>query len=121
MIKIHHLGVSQSDRIVWLMEELGLPYELKWYTRGDDGLMPPEYRKLHPAATAPVIDPEMMSADTSWRRNWLCRRPAGGSTGRNASVRTSVETLRLPPGSADVAFVLKTASLLWRRHHAQDY
>ena len=49
------------------------------------------------------------------------RRPAGGSAGMNASVRTSVETLRLPPGSADVAFVLKTASLLGRGHHAQEF
>jgi len=56
LITIHHLGVSQSDRIVWLMEELGLPYKLKWYDRGADGLMPPEYLALHPAATAPVIE-----------------------------------------------------------------
>ena len=42
MIRIHHLGVSQSDRIVWPMEELGLPYELVWYDR-KDGLAPPEY------------------------------------------------------------------------------
>lgn len=55
MITIYHLGVSQSDRIVWLMEELGLPYDLVWFDRGPDGLMPPEYRALHPAATAPVI------------------------------------------------------------------
>ena len=54
MLTIHHLGVSQSDRVVWLMEELGLPYELVWYKRGADGLMPPEYVALHPAATAPV-------------------------------------------------------------------
>jgi glutathione S-transferase len=47
MITIHHLGVSQSDRIVWLMEELDLPYELKWYDRGEDFLAPPEYRALH--------------------------------------------------------------------------
>jgi glutathione S-transferase len=33
MITIHHLGVSQSERIVWLMEELALPYKLKWYDR----------------------------------------------------------------------------------------
>jgi glutathione S-transferase len=45
LITIHHLGVSQSDRVVWLMEELGLPYELKWYDR-KDGLMPPEYATL---------------------------------------------------------------------------
>ena len=46
MITIHHLGVSQSDRVVWLMEELELPYELKWYNRGEDFLAPPEYRAL---------------------------------------------------------------------------
>ena len=42
MITIYHLGVSQSDRIVWLMEELGLPYELEWFDRGADSLAPPE-------------------------------------------------------------------------------
>ena len=46
MITIHHLGVSQSDRIVWLMEELNLPYELTWYDRGEDFLAPAEYRAL---------------------------------------------------------------------------
>jgi len=57
MITIHHLGVSQSDRVVWLMEELGLPYKLVWYRRGaTDNLMPASYLALHPAATAPVID-----------------------------------------------------------------
>lgn len=56
MITIHHLGVSQSDRVVWLMEELGLPYKLQWYDRGEDFLAPPEYRALHPAGTAPIIE-----------------------------------------------------------------
>ena len=56
MITIHHLGMSQSDRVVWLMEELGLPYTLKWYDRGPDFLAPPEYRKLHGAGTAPIIE-----------------------------------------------------------------
>ena len=56
MITIHHLGISQSDRIVWLMEELDLPYELKWYKRKSDRLLPDEYLALHPAATAPVIE-----------------------------------------------------------------
>ena len=55
MITIHHLGVSQSDRVVWLLEELGLPYTLKWYDRGPDFLAPAEYRALHPAGTAPII------------------------------------------------------------------
>jgi hypothetical protein len=54
MITIHHLGVSQSERIVWLMEELALPYRLKWYDRMRNRLAPPEFLKLHPTAMAPV-------------------------------------------------------------------
>src|SRR3954452_6030427 len=73
------------------------------------------------AATAPVIDPAMMSADSSWRRRWVWRRATGGSSGRNASWWTSVVTLSDATGSADVAFVLKAVSLLGRGHHAQDY
>lgn len=56
MITIHHLGVSQSDRIVWLMEELELPYKLEWHDRGEDMLAPESYRALHPAGTAPIIE-----------------------------------------------------------------
>jgi glutathione S-transferase len=56
MIIVHHLGVSQSERIVWLFEELGLPYELKRYERDPvTKLAPPEYRKLHPIGIAPII------------------------------------------------------------------
>jgi glutathione S-transferase len=66
MITIHHLGVSQSDRVVWLMEELGLPYELKWYNRGEDFLSPAEYRALHPVGTAPIItDGELVMAEST--------------------------------------------------------
>ena len=53
MITIHHLGVSQSERIVWLMEELGLPYRLKWYDRKPNRAAPDEYLALHPTAMAP--------------------------------------------------------------------
>ena len=48
VITIHHLGVSQSERIVWLMEELGLPYRLKWYDRKPNRAAPDEYLALHP-------------------------------------------------------------------------
>jgi glutathione S-transferase len=66
MITIHHLGVSQSDRIVWLMEELGLPYELKWYDRGADFLAPEQLRQVHPAGTAPVItDGDLVLAEST--------------------------------------------------------
>ncbi|WP_437896814.1 glutathione S-transferase family protein [Sorangium sp. So ce124] len=53
---VHHLGRSQSERIVWLCEELGLDYELKRYERRRDNRMaPPEYKALHPMGTAPII------------------------------------------------------------------
>ncbi|WP_116365751.1 glutathione S-transferase family protein [Parahaliea mediterranea] len=89
MITIHHLGVSQSDRIVWLMEELGLPYELKWYDRGEDFLAPPEYRALHPAGTAPIItDGDLVLAESTAIVEYIARRHGGG--------RLSVD-----PGSPD--------------------
>lgn len=56
MLTVHHLGRSQSERIVWLCEELGIRYELKRYERDPvTRLAPPEYKALHPIGTAPVI------------------------------------------------------------------
>ena len=79
MITIHHLGVSQSDRVVWLMEELQLPYELKWYDRGEDFLAPPEYRALHPAGTAPVItDGELVMAESTAIIEYISQRYGEG-------------------------------------------
>ena len=56
MLTVHHLGKSQSERIVWLCEELGIPYELKRYNRDPVTILAPaEYRALHPIGAAPVI------------------------------------------------------------------
>ena len=56
MLTVHHLRRSQSERIVWLCEELGLDYVLKCYARDPVTMLaPPEYRALHPIGTAPVI------------------------------------------------------------------
>jgi glutathione S-transferase len=79
MITIHHLGVSQSDRIVWLMEELGIPYRLKWHKRTEGGLAPAEYLALHPAATAPVIDDEgTVLTESAVIVEYICHRYAAG-------------------------------------------
>ena len=57
MLTVHHLRISQSERIVWLCEELGLDYELKLYNRREDNrLAPDEYKALHPMGIAPVIE-----------------------------------------------------------------
>lgn len=56
MLTVHHLGISQSERIVWLCEELDLEYEFKRYERrADNRLAPDEYKALHPMGIAPVI------------------------------------------------------------------
>ena len=56
MLTVHHLGISQSERIVWLCEELEIPYALKTYERDPKTrLAPPDYKALHPMGTAPVI------------------------------------------------------------------
>ena len=56
MLTVHHLRISQSERIVWLCEELGLDYTLKLYDRrADNRLAPDEYKALHPMGIAPVI------------------------------------------------------------------
>ncbi|KYF83671.1 glutathione S-transferase [Sorangium cellulosum] len=61
MLKIHHLGHSQSERILWLCEELGVPYDLEKYTRDPvTRLSPPELKALHPLGAAPLIEVDGM-------------------------------------------------------------
>lgn len=55
MLTVHHLGISQSDRVVWLCEELEIPYDFIRYERTSANLTPPEYRALHLSGTAPII------------------------------------------------------------------
>jgi glutathione S-transferase len=66
MLTVHHLGKSQSERIVWLCEELGIPYELKRYTRDSVTILAPaEYKALHPIGAAPVItDGDLVLAES---------------------------------------------------------
>lgn len=57
MITVHHLNNSRSQRILWLLEELGLPYEIKRYQRDAKTMLaPPELRAIHALGKSPVID-----------------------------------------------------------------
>lgn len=57
MITVHHLENSRSQRILWLLEELGVDYEIRRYGRDKEtSLAPPELRDVHPLGKAPVID-----------------------------------------------------------------
>lgn len=56
MLVVHHLENSRSQRILWLLEELGVEYEMKRYGRDKQtGLAPPELKDIHPLGKAPVI------------------------------------------------------------------
>jgi glutathione S-transferase len=80
MITVHHLQASQSERIVWLCEELGMPYELKNYRREPSGAAPPAYKALHPQGTAPIItDGPVTLAETGAIVDYILARHGGGS------------------------------------------
>ena len=56
MLTVHHLNNSRSQRVLWLLEELGLPYEIQHYQRdARTSLAPPELRRVHPLGKSPVI------------------------------------------------------------------
>jgi len=56
MVIVHHLNNSRSQRVIWLMEELGVPYEVKRYERDAQTMLAPvELRAIHPLGKSPVI------------------------------------------------------------------
>jgi len=80
MLTVHHLGKSQSERIVWLCEELELPYELKRYTRDSVTMLaPPDYKALHPIGAAPVItDGDLVLAESGAIVDYIMARYGNG-------------------------------------------
>jgi len=66
MLTVHHLGKSQSERIVWLCEELGIPYEVIHTARDPQTMLAPAgYKALHPIGSAPVItDGDLVLAES---------------------------------------------------------
>lgn len=75
MLTVHHLGISQSERIVWLCEELEIEYDLRVYDRDPvTRLAPPEYKALHPLGAAPVIvDGDVVLAESGAIVEYICR------------------------------------------------
>ena len=66
MITVHHLETSRSQRVLWLLEELGVPYQIKLYKRDPrTRLAPPELKKVHPLGKSPVItDGDLVLAES---------------------------------------------------------
>jgi len=81
MIIVHHLNNSRSQRILWLLEELGLPYEVKRYQRDAKTMLaPPELRAVHPLGKSPVIsDGEVTLAESGAIVEYLASRYGNGT------------------------------------------
>ncbi|WNG38227.1 glutathione S-transferase [Archangium violaceum] len=90
MLKLHHLVNSRSQRILWLLEELGLDYELVVYPRDPKtGFAPPELKAIHPLGKSPVLeDNGRVFAESGAIIDYLVRRHGKG---RLAPAPDSVE------------------------------
>ena len=80
MIVVHHLNNSRSQRILWLLEELGLDYDIKRYQRDPKTMLaPPELRRIHPLGKSPVItDGDLTLAESGAIVEYLVGRYGNG-------------------------------------------
>jgi glutathione S-transferase len=111
MLTLHHLNDSRSQRILWLLEELGMPYEMQRYQRDPQTrLAPPELKAVHPLGKAPVItDGDLTLAESGAVVDYIIRRygkgammPAVGS----AEYEAYNEWLHYSEGSAMLPLML---------------
>lgn len=79
MITVHHLNNSRSQRVLWLLEELALPYEIRRYQRdAKTNLAPPELMQVHPLGKSPVIvDGDVTVAETGAVVEYLVDKAGG--------------------------------------------
>ena len=80
MIVVHHLNESRSQRVLWLLEELGVPYDIRFYQRdAKTRLAPPELQVVHPLGKSPVLEDEGRTLIESGAIvDYLIRRYGGG-------------------------------------------
>lgn len=96
MITVHHLETSRSQRVPWLLEELGLPYEIKRYPRHPvTRLAPPELRAVHPPGKSPVSksgDGELTIAESGAIHEHLVERYGDRGRGDVARLQSAAGT-----------------------------
>jgi len=112
MLVVHHLNDSRSQRVLWLLEELGLPYDIKHYQRDAvTRLAPPELKAVHPLGKSPVLsDGERTVIESGAIVDYLIRhhgngrmQPAAGSP----DFESYQQWLHYAEGSAMLPFLLK--------------
>jgi glutathione S-transferase len=112
MITVHHLNDSRSQRILWLLEELALPYEIQRYQRNaKTRLAPPELKSIHPLGKSPVIDDDgRVIAESGAIIDYLIRRHGNGRLQPDPSTPAYdeyMQWLHFAEGSAMLPMLLK--------------
>jgi len=107
-IVVHHLNNSKSQRVLWVLEELGLDYEIKYYQR-NPGFAPPEMKLIHPLGKAPAveIDDTVMAESGAIVEFLVDRYGAGKLAPDHASPHYAhyLEMMHYPEGSASMPVV----------------
>jgi glutathione S-transferase len=111
MITVHHLNESRSQRILWLLEELEVPYEIKFYWRDPHTKMaPPELRQVHPLGKSPIVTDEGRAiAESGAIIDYIIRHHGGGRLQPDPSSSAYddyVYWLHYAEGSASLPFVI---------------
>jgi glutathione S-transferase len=110
-IIVHHLNNSRSQRVLWMLEELGLPYEIKRYQRDPKTMLaPPELKQVHPLGKSPVIeDTEGAIAETGAIVEYLVDKADGrlGAPARRADALRYRFWLHYAEGSLMPPLLLK--------------
>jgi glutathione S-transferase len=111
MLVVHHLNDSRSQRILWLLEELGAPYEIKPYARdATTRRAPPELKDVHPLGKSPVItDGDVTINESGAIVDYIVRKYGAGKLAPPAGTpayETYLEWLHYAEGSAMLPLML---------------
>lgn len=108
-IRVHHLKISRSTRIIWLMEELGLPYDLVEHTRGADFRSPPSLYDVHPLGKAPAVEIDgRVMVESSAIIEYIVDQHGGGKLLPPASQRTEyLEWLHFAEGTLGMPMLMR--------------
>jgi glutathione S-transferase len=109
MIIVHHLNNSRSQRVLWMLEEFGAPYEIIPYVRDPQTMLaPPDLKAIHPLGKSPVIeDGDVVVAETGAIVEYLAARFGGLIPADPAAKRHATYWLHFAEGSAMPPLLLK--------------
>jgi len=109
-ITVHHLNNSKSQRVLWLLEELELPYEVKYYKRQPTGMAAPELKQVHPLGKAPAVEVDgVVIAESAAVSELIVRRYGKGRLAppvESDAYPHYLEMLHYPEASASLVIVM---------------